>query len=416
MTTTALRDPRGILHLASDSRERFFGTCIPCAWILLILFSSGGRILAQSPANGTSNDASPAVSGKPAAKKSPAGKGSVPVSPKRRIQAPSAGQWQTFDMVIAIIENKIITLSEVRPTIQAEIAKAEERAQARDPNARMKPQEKAWFMQSMAWNLAQKKAHELQQLGSIKDLPVPEERVQQVIEDNVRRRIEKDQRLAGSAMALYDNLKAQGKTFAEYRAELRDQITLSIIQSQIFTKYMDGGNLKVTPAEMWDYYRQHSKEYKRDAKAKVEIYRLRLNKDEAAALAQAGELRRELLSGGERKQLARKYRAFRHIQEFGPEDGHLAILTDFAFDTRNQVGAWSEPQVDGDFVYIIHLESRLLGGLKGFKEIGVQRDIRSKILRSRLLELEVKLQQTKAKNLSIWPPNLMTSQTPSWPR
>ncbi len=332
--------------------------------------------------------------------------------PKRELRL----AFRTFDTVLAIVGERIITLSDVRPEIDAKMLEIVETAKMRNPNAQMPPEEKRRWTWRWAWALAQREAMTLQMLGNIKNMQVPEERVQQVINDNVERKIAQDITTAGSSMALYDNLRAQGKTFEEYKAELRDQITLQIIRSQNYTKYLDGGNLKVTPAEMWDYYREHSKDYQREAKAKIELFRLRLNEDETGVLSKAAELRRELMAGGDSKKLARKYRAVRHIQDLDPEGGQVAILSKFAFSRATQVDSWSLPEVSGPHVYIIHLLSRNDAGLKSFKDTEVQRQIRSKILQSRIEELNRKQQSSHIQNLSIWPPALLTSQEPQWPQ
>lgn len=328
-------------------------------------------------------------------------------------------QFRTFDMVLAIVGEKIVALSEVQAEIDAQRLKYVETMRARNPNARMSANERRLFEYQWAWRFAQKKAARLQMLGNIRKMPVPEEVVQRAIEDNVQRKVAKDITDAGSSSALYQNLKDQGKTFEEYRAELRDQVTIQIIQSQTYSKYLQGGNLKVTPAEMWDYYKSHSRDFPQEAKARVDVFQLSTNKDPKSAMDKAHELRNRLMREGASRKLLREYRAFQNSRPVRPGESQRTDpdpVERFAFSPSTNVGAWSMPEVEGRFVSIFHLVSRQDQGLRGFKEVEVQRKIRSSILQARLVELERKLQRKQALSLSVWPPALLLSPTPRWPR
>ena len=204
-----------------------------------------------------------------------------------------SAQAGVADRIVAVVNDEVITLSELNSAFERYRAKLEAayEGQARDK-----------ALTEARENLLNRMIDALlmQQESRKTGIVVREEEVADAIKDILaKRNISQEDLLKGLAQ--------EGMTLSAYRKDIRDQLMrIKLIRRDIKSR------VAVTDEEIGEYYRKHREDYEGKESVRIKQILLPLPKEEDQAVreklrADAGEIHRRLMNGEPFDQLSAKY-------------------------------------------------------------------------------------------------------------
>ncbi len=282
-----------------------------------------------------------------------------------------SAQAGVADRVVAVVNDEVITLSELNGAFDPYRAKLEAayEGQARD---KALTEARETLLNRMIDALL------MQQESRKTGIVVREEEVADAIKDLLaNRNISQEDLLKGLAQ--------EGMTLSAYRKDIRDQIMrMKLIRRDIKSR------VAVTDEEIGEYYRKHREDYEGKESVRIKQIFLPLPKEEDQAVreklrADAGEIHRRLTNGEPFDQLSAKYSegpAAATGGDIGYIERGMIIpeVEDVAFKLAlQQISGVIESSVG---FHIIQVIDRRGAGIKGIES--VREEIREKIDREKL--------------------------------
>jgi len=282
-----------------------------------------------------------------------------------------SAQAGVADRIVAVVNDEVITLSELNGTFDPYRAKLEAayEGQARD---KALAEARETLLNRMIDALL------MQQESRKTGIVVREEEVAGAIKDL----------LARSNLSQEDfrkGLAKEGTTLEAYRKEIRDQLMrIKLIRRDIKSR------VAVTDEEIGEYYRKHREDYEGKESVRIKQILFPLPKEEDQAVreklrADAGEIHRRLMNGEPFDQLSAKYSegpAAATGGDIGYIERRMIIpeVEEVAFKLPlQQISGVIESSVGFHIVQVIDLRG---AGIKGIES--VREEIREKIDREKL--------------------------------
>lgn len=265
---------------------------------------------------------------------------------------------KVVNSIAAIVNDEIITLSEVNRVAQPMIREAETKS-VLDDAARSQIRRMA-LEQLVEKKLVDQKIREL-------NIKVSDEEVRQAIEDVKRQNNMTSQEVLVAALA------SQGLTFDQYRAQLQEQIEkLKLVSMEVRSK------IQVNESEMREYYESHRAKYSEDDTFRARHIFIRTNEkappDEIKrSMTTALMVLAEAKSGKDFAELARTYSEDPSARKDG---GNLGTFKkgDMMPELEGAIMAMKPGDVS-ELVYtpsgfhIVKLEERITGKMKPFENV-----------------------------------------------
>lgn len=174
-----------------------------------------------------------------------------------------AGSFLKLDEVVAIVNDRVITHRDV-----------EEKLPKASPDLWKNP---ARLMEERQRILRQLATYLLLEQG-IYSLPHEPDQIDQVVEEHVRKDMDRRMREAGSTQAFQEELRDRGRTFEEEKENLRSQIRWQIFMEERLYQRFSGrrGQLRIRPGRMLEIYGSQVFKERRTLPAHVflEVYEL----------------------------------------------------------------------------------------------------------------------------------------------
>jgi len=323
------------------------------------------------------------------------GAASAPAS--RPASRPSDAPGIALDKVVAIVNDDVITYSEV----QLRLAPTIEQQGNPDP-ARIEA-----LRRDLIVGLAVEKL--LAQAAKRHNFDPAS------IDAIVKKRLEDEERAAGGHQQLLRNLERQGRSFADHERELHDDALTERLQGAElgFDQRPENDVTLMSPGLLRAHYRERIAEYHRPAAANAREILISTSKAGSAekALARARELRAEIQGGADFDAVAARE------SEWKPADGgRLGWVEEGGGDPLLErtllslpIGALSEPiELEGG-VALVRVDERRPAGVRPFSDPDVQKRVAEDVLARRRNEVFRKLLSRLLNDAYVWPPNLLKS-------
>lgn len=315
-------------------------------------------------------------------------------SPVRK-PAGGTGVAAIADKVVGIINNEVITQSEIDARLASVIATQG----IKDPAvmARQREEEKIQL------------AYQLLLTQAAKKLAFDEKQ----IEDGVRKRVDEEEKRAGGRAALHRNIESQGKSVAEWEREQKNlELMERLLLAEIGYDYRPEKEIVITPTLLRNYYKEHLDDFKAGPMTRGRIISISdaRARSRANAMQLAKELAQRIKKGEDFTNIAREHSEFR--PQFGGEitwverdrGGADPAVLEFLF--THEKGSVSEPlDVEGG-VAIIKLEDKRPAGLRPFQDQETQEEIARRIYNAKRIELRTALIRRLRTEAYVWPPDL----------
>lgn len=270
---------------------------------------------------------------------------------------PAVSRAEIIDSVAAIVNDEIITSYEVDKGVLLLIKEAEKNGSLSDDDrAKLR---KTALNRLIDKKLVDQKVKEL-------NITVPEDELRQAIED-----VKKQNKLTQEN--LVSALNAQGLSYAQYEAQLREQIErLKLMGQEVRAK------IQVGEKELREYYNDNIKSFSTDTTFRARHIFFRLDKDPdpkeiTKVMSNALMVLQKAKSGDDFAELAKKYSDDPQAAKDGGELGvfkkgdMLPAIEDNVINM--QPGDISDLVITPAGFHIIKLEERTLGGSRSFEEV-----------------------------------------------
>lgn len=210
-----------------------------------------------------------------------------------QIIVPSLGRAEVLDKVVAVVNDDVITQSELDQLLAPVYGQYKKVYTGREFSLKMEEARQGLLNQLIEDKLVYQEAKRL-------GVEVSEEEINEKM-DAFQARFKKED---------FDRLlQEQGLTLSKLRNRYREQIAIrKLHQHQVRSKVI------VTPVEIEDYYKQHLDEFTEDEKIRVSTITIRKNEEaldakgeDLKAKEKAEEVRGKILAGGNFEELARTY-------------------------------------------------------------------------------------------------------------
>lgn len=204
-----------------------------------------------------------------------------------------SAQAGVADRVVAVVNDEVITLSELNGAFEPYRAKLEAAYEGQERDKALTEARVTLLNQMIDALLMQQESRKT-------GIVVREEEVTDAIKDLLARR-------NISQEDLRKGLAKEGSTLEAYRKDIRDQLMrLKLIRRDIKSR------VAVTDEEIGEYYRKHREDYEGNESVRIKQIFLPLPKEEDQAVreklrADAGEIHRRLMNGEPFDQLSAKY-------------------------------------------------------------------------------------------------------------
>ncbi|MBU1185130.1 MAG: peptidyl-prolyl cis-trans isomerase [Proteobacteria bacterium] len=282
-----------------------------------------------------------------------------------------SAQASVADRIVAVVNDEVITLSELNGAFDPYREKLEAAYQGQEREKALTEARETLLNRMIDALLMQQESRKT-------GIVVREEEVTEAIKDLLaKRNISQEDLLKGLAQ--------EGTTLEAYRKEIRDQLMrIKLIRRDIKSK------VAVTDEEIGEYYRKHREEYEGKESVRIKQILLPLPKEEDQAVreklrADAGEIHRRLMNGESFDQLSAKYSegpAAATGGDIGYVERGMIIheVEDVAFKLPlQQISGVIESSVGFHIVQVI---DRRGAGIKGIES--VREEIREKIDREKM--------------------------------
>lgn len=251
-----------------------------------------------------------------------------------------------LDRIVAIVNNDIITWSELRGTIEMEARMVLEGLEGEEREKRIQEIRKTFLNTMIDIKL---QIQEAQKSG----LSVGSAETESAIAD-----IKKKYNLTEDAFIGY--LKAEGLDIEGYKEKLSEQILISKIVRQKVSE-----NIFISDNDVEEYYEAHKEQYLRKERVKIrQIFFTRPEDDslKSEAETRAEEVFRRIQNGEDFESLAREF-SEDPSREFGGDLGYISRgsmlkeIEDVAFNL--ETGEVSKPFWSSSGLHIVKLEDRI---------------------------------------------------------
>jgi peptidyl-prolyl cis-trans isomerase SurA len=290
-------------------------------------------------------------------------------------------QAEVIDGVAAIVNNDVITISQVRELIGARERAMRESYRGPDLADKVKEMRLAALKDLVDRQLILQEFSKMQEKGANIPDYVVDDRVQTIIREE----------FGGDRAAFVRTLQAQGYTLTRFKEIEKEKI---IVQAMRQAKITD--NFVVSPKQVQDFYDKNRAAYSLPEQVKLRMIVLREgNSDDIGSGGDkkqtAEEIRQKLAGGAEFERMAQMYSEDESTSDTGGDWGWIERntlnekLTQAAFALK--AGGISPVIHIGDSFYILYVEARKNSSVKPLGEV------RDEIERNLMQQERMKVQQ-----------------------
>lgn len=291
----------------------------------------------------------------------------------------SAQQAEVVDGVAAIVNNDVITISQVRELVGARERAMREGYNGPDLADKIKEMRLGALKDLVDRQLIIQEFRAMQEKGANIPDYVVDDRVQTIIREE----------FGGERAAFIRTLQAQGYTLTRFKEIEKEKI---IVQAMRQAKITD--NFVVSPKQIQDFYDKNKSAYSIPEQVKLRMIVLREGSDDVIGANKrqtAEEIREKIVGGAEFERMAQMYSEDEATSDLGGDWGWVEQntlneqLTKTAFSLK--AGETSKVLQIGDSYYILFVEARKNASLKPMAEV------REEIERNLMQQERMKAQQ-----------------------
>ncbi len=295
------------------------------------------------------------------------------------LQSVSAQQAEVVDGVAAIVNNDVITISQVRELVGARERAMREGYNGPDLADKIKEMRLGALKDLVDRQLIIQEFRSMQEKGANIPDYVVDDRVQTIIREE----------FGGDRAAFIRTLQAQGYTLTRFKEIEKEKI---IVQAMRQAKITD--NFVVSPKQIQDFYDKNKSAYSIPEQVKLRMIVLREGADDligANKRQTAEEIREKIVGGAEFERMAQMYSEDEATSDLGGDWGWVEQntlneqLTKTAFSLK--AGETSKVLQIGDSYYILFVEARKNASVKPMAEV------REEIERNLIQQERMKAQQ-----------------------
>lgn len=296
------------------------------------------------------------------------------------IPAGHCQQAEVIDGVAAIVNNDVITISQVRELIGARERAMREAYRGPDLADKIKEMRLAALKDLVDRQLILQEFRKMQEKGANIPDYVVDDRVQTIIREE----------FGGDRAAFVRTLQAQGYTLTRFKEIEKEKI---IVQAMRQAKVTD--NFVVSPKQVQDFYDKNRAAYSLPEQVKLRMIVLREGNGDIGSGGDkkqtAEEIRQKLVGGAEFERMAQMYSEDESTSDTGGDWGWIERntlnekLTQTAFSLK--AGGVSQVIHIGDSYYILFVEARKNSSVKPLGEV------REEIERNLMQQERMKVQQ-----------------------
>ena len=295
------------------------------------------------------------------------------------LQSVSAQQAEVVDGVAAIVNNDVITISQVRELVGARERAMREGYNGPDLADKIKEMRLGALKDLVDRQLIIQEFRSMQEKGANIPDYVVDDRVQTIIREE----------FGGERAAFIRTLQAQGYTLTRFKEIEKEKI---IVQAMRQAKITD--NFVVSPKQIQDFYDKNKTAYSIPEQVKLRMIVLREGSDDVIGANKrqtAEEIREKIVGGAEFERMAQMYSEDEATSDLGGDWGWVERntlneqLTKTAFSLK--AGETSPVLHIGDSFYILFVEARKNAAIKPMAEV------REEIERNLIQQERMKAQQ-----------------------
>ena len=295
------------------------------------------------------------------------------------LQSVSAQQAEVVDGVAAIVNNDVITISQVRELVGARERAMREGYNGPDLADKIKEMRLGALKDLVDRQLIIQEFRSMQEKGANIPDYVVDDRVQTIIREE----------FGGDRAAFIRTLQAQGYTLTRFKEIEKEKI---IVQAMRQAKITD--NFVVSPKQIQDFYDKNKTAYSIPEQVKLRMIVLREGADDVIGANKrqtAEEIREKIVGGAEFERMAQMYSEDEATSDLGGDWGWVERntlneqLTKTAFSLK--AGETSSVLKIGDSYYILFVEARKNASIKPMAEV------RDEIERNLIQQERMKAQQ-----------------------
>ena len=295
------------------------------------------------------------------------------------LQSVSAQQAEVVDGVAAIVNNDVITISQVRELVGARERAMREGYNGPDLADKIKEMRLGALKDLVDRQLIIQEFRSMQEKGANIPVYVVDDRVQTIIREE----------FGGERAAFIRTLQAQGYTLTRFKEVEKEKI---IVQAMRQAKITD--NFVVSPKQIQDFYDKNKTAYSIPEQVKLRMIVLREGADDVIGANKrqtAEEIREKIVGGAEFERMAQMYSEDEATSDLGGDWGWVERntlneqLTKTAFSLK--AGETSPVLQIGDSFYILFVEARKNAAIKPMAEV------REEIERNLIQQERMKAQQ-----------------------
>ncbi|HHI80234.1 MAG TPA: peptidyl-prolyl cis-trans isomerase [Planctomycetes bacterium] len=321
---------------------------------------------------------------------------------------PNPGTYRTYDEVLALIGPHVITESMIRAPLKIAIEEARGRILSKDPQGRL-PQR---VIDSLKKDLLTRKAYDFLLADRVTSLNIPTEALENYLKNQVEKIVEKRRIQAGGWPQFVRNLERMGMSVQTFKKEERSRLQRILVRQEEVRKFLKGGELQVTPTELWEYYQEHKKDFVVTPDAKLRILTFGPTKGpggiELSGLQAARLARKRILAGEDLEKVLQELGGDLQELKVLPKSGVAKALKAYTWDPKVQVLAYSpvRPFTRGR-ARILQVLERREGKTLPFQDPEVQRRILAKIRERRLRSIQLRQAWEQLNKIQAWPLDLI---------
>ena len=295
------------------------------------------------------------------------------------LQSVSAQQAEVVDGVAAIVNNDVITISQVRELVGARERAMREGYNGPDLADKIKEMRLGALKDLVDRQLIIQEFRSMHEKGANIPDYVVDDRVQTIIREE----------FGGERAAFIRTLQAQGYTLTRFKEVEKEKI---IVQAMRQAKITD--NFVVSPKQIQDFYDKNKTAYSIPEQVKLRMIVLREGADDVIGANKrqtAEEIREKIVGGAEFERMAQMYSEDEATSDLGGDWGWVERntlneqLTKTAFSLK--AGETSPVLQIGDSFYILFVEARKNAAIKPMAEV------REEIERNLIQQERMKAQQ-----------------------
>ncbi len=316
---------------------------------------------------------------------------------------PEPSSYRTYDEVLALIGPHVITESMIRDSLKIAIQEAKEHLRAKNPKGRLPDR----ILDSIRKDLLQRKAAQFLLADRVTSLNIPTEALENYLKNQVQKIVEERRIQAGGWPQFVKNLERMGMSVQTFRKEQRSRLQRALVRQEEVRKFLKGGELQVTPTELWNYYQSHQKDFIVTPDATLRILTFPPSKGRSGL--EIAKLARKRLRGGEDLEKV--------LEELGGDAQELQVLPDSGVAKTLKTFTWNPKVKPGEFSpalpssrgqgRLLQIVSRREGKKLPFKNPDVQRRIVAKIQDKRIRIIRLKQAWEQFSKIQAWPIDLI---------